>query len=93
MDFLLNAIVSALIMPFQLMLIPIDSVLSHINGIETIPNSISSILGYVGNIPQTLVNLFGLNPLLWNSLLLVFVAYLGLIPAVNGVKKIVAWLP
>lgn len=94
MDFsgLISALVSALIMPFQLVLSPIDALLNNINGIDVIPNAISSITTFVGTIPQTLVSLTGINPVIWNATMLVFVAYIGLAPAINGVKKIIAWI-
>lgn len=94
MDFsdLIGALVTALLMPFQLVLVPIDNLLNNINGIEVIPNAISAFVGFVGSIPETIVSLFGLNPVLWNATLLVFVAYIGLAPAINGVKKIIAWI-
>ena len=89
---LVSALVSALLLPFQLVLSPIDALLNNINGIEVIPQYISSIGTFIGTIPQTLVSLIGLNPLIWNATLLVFVAYIGLAPAINGVKKIIAWI-
>lgn len=94
MDFsdIINALVTALLFPFQLILTPIDALLNNINGIEVIPNAISSVVSFVGSLPQTIVSLFGVSPLLWNATILVFVVYIGLAPTVNGVKKIIAWI-
>lgn len=89
---IITALVSALLIPFQLVLVPIDTLLNNINGIDSIPSSISSITQFVGTLPQTLVVLTGANPFLWNTLFLVFVTYIAAAPAINGVKKIVDWV-
>jgi len=92
LSFITDAIVNILFLPLQLILAPVDALLAQIPGIGQIPAAISSMGNFIGSIPSTLVSLFGINPIIWNSLFLTFVLFIGLAPAIQGVKKIWAWV-
>ena len=53
---LFDAILSFFMFPLHVILTPVDYLLKQIPNIDVIPNSISAIVGYVGNIPSTLVS-------------------------------------
>lgn len=91
-DSFVNVFLSALLAPLQIVLTPIDALLNQIQGIQVIPNSISAIGQFVGTIPQTLVVISGINPVIWNALFSVFVLYIGLAPTIQGLKKVWAWI-
>lgn len=84
----LDVISSILLLPLQLLLLPIDAFLSQIDGLEVIPDSIEAITGFVGTIPETVLYLTGINPVLWNATILVFVAYMTASPTINMLKTI-----
>lgn len=86
--FITSIIVQVLIIPIQVIIVPIDAFLNLIPGISIIPDSISAVAGFISTIPSTLVSLFGINPLLWNATILLFIAYIALVPGINLVKKI-----
>jgi len=92
MDTIISNIITVLAMPLQLILIPFDMLLSQINGIEAIPQALSDITQFFTTIPETIVKLLGINPILWNGLFLTFVLYYTLAPSIQIVKKIVAWI-
>lgn len=92
MDNLIDTVINLLLIPLQLVLTPIDMLLSRINGLEIIPQAIINITSFVGSIPSTLVNLTGLNPLLWNLFFSVFITYMLLSPGINIIKKVWAWV-
>lgn len=89
---ILDILITVLILPLQVVLIPIDALLAKIPGIAAIPAAISGVLSFVGSIPSTIVSLTGIQPLVWNALFVIFVLYIGLAPAIQGVKKVWAWV-
>ena len=91
MDFL-GLILDIALLPLQLVLIPIDSLLANIPGIGLIPSYIQSLFSFIGGIPQTLVALTGIAPLLWNIAIGTFILFFTLSPTINVVKKLWAWL-
>lgn len=92
LDFILDIIITILFVPIQVILLPIDALLAQIPGIGIVSGSISAISSFIGSIPSTLVNLVGLSPLLWNSLLLLFILYVSLAPVIQMAKKVWAWI-
>jgi hypothetical protein len=92
LDFIIDAFVTLLILPLQVVLIPIDALLAKIPGISAIPQAINGILQFIGSIPSTMVSLTGINPFIWNSLFLVFLLFVGLAPAIQIIKKVWAWV-
>ena len=91
MNPVIDALVTFLLLPLQLILIPIDAFLAKIPGLAAIPSAISNIGQYIGHFPSTIVNLIGVNPLLWNTVFLTFLLYITVVPAINLLKKIWAW--
>lgn len=89
---ILDTIVNILFVPLQLVLLPIDALLAQIPGITVIPQSINYIVSFIGTIPETIVALFGISPFLWNAQFLLFIIYIGVLPLINGVKKIWEWV-
>lgn len=81
-----------LVIPLQLILIPVDALLSQIPGLSVIPVSINAIVSLVGNIPSTLVHITGTSPILWNATIIVLILNLTAIPAINIGKRIWAWV-
>ncbi len=72
-----------------------DAILSFfmfIPNINVIPESISAIVGYVGNIPSTLVSLTGISPVIWNAIISTLLLYFAVIPTINGIKKLINWI-
>ena len=94
MDFstIIANIVAVILSPLQLILIPVDKLLSQIPGIGIIPASISSITGFVGSLPSTVVSLLGVSPILWNAVISVFLLNFTLLPSIQLLKKIWAWI-
>lgn len=91
MDFVAFLIDVALL-PLQFILIPIDALLAQIPGIGMIPSFISNLFSFIGQIPQTLVSLTGLSPILWNLAIGAFLVFFTLSPAINIIKKIWAFV-
>lgn len=91
-DFVTDTIITILLLPLQAVLIPIDALLAKIPGIGAIPSAINGILQFVGSIPGTILNLTGINPILWNTMLSIFVLYIVLAPGIQGMKKVWAWV-
>jgi len=91
-DPIVDAIVNILLFPLQVIFIPIDHFLAQIPGIGIIASSIRSMTSFVGSLPETLVNLIGLSPVLWNIFFTLFMLFIVLAPAINMVKKIWAWV-
>lgn len=85
-------IVDVLLLPLQLVLVPIDALLSHVPGLSAVPAAIGSIFLIIGSIPATIVGLIGLNPVLWNILVITFVLYITAAPGINLLKKMWAWV-
>lgn len=90
--FVTSVLIDIMILPLQLVLVPIDYLLANIPGIAAIPSAISGVLSLIGAIPSTLVYLFGINPLIWNSLIMTFLAYITFSPTIQFAKKIWAWV-
>lgn len=85
-------ILDVALLPLQLVLIPVDALLAQIPGIGLIPGYISSLFSFIGSVPQTIVALTGLSPLLWNLAIGTFVVFFTLSPTINIIKKLWAWL-
>ena len=66
-----DAILSFFMFPLHIILTPVDYLLKQIPNIDVIPNSISAIVGYVGNIPSTIVS-FTISPIKIPSSLILF---------------------
>lgn len=92
MDVVLDGLMTLLILPLQLLMIPIDYLLSNIEGIEMIPDAITAVMDFIGSIPETLVTLMGINPVLWNVIFVLFVFYIGAAPSIQIIKKVWAWI-
>lgn len=85
-------ILDVLLLPLQLIMVPIDSLLAQIPGIGQIPSYIASFFSFIGNMPATVVRLTGIAPAIWNTALLVFLLFFTLSPSINVAKKIWAWV-
>lgn len=92
LDQVLDVFLNIMLLPLQVVLLPIDALLAQIPGIAAIPQTLNSFTTFIGDIPETLVALTGINPLIWNMLITVFVLYLGLAPAIQGIKNVWAWV-
>ena len=86
-----DAILSFFMFPLHIILTPVDYLLKQIPNIDVIPNSISAIVGYVGNIPSTIVSLTGISPVIWNAIISTLLLYFAIIPVINGLKKLINW--
>lgn len=89
---LFDAILSFFMFPLHVILTPVDYLLKQIPNINIIPESISAIVGYVGNIPSTLVSLTGISPVIWNAIISTLLLYFAVIPTINGIKKLINWI-
>lgn len=89
---LFDAILSFFMFPLHVILTPVDYLLKQIPNIDVIPNSISAIVGYVGNIPSTLVSLSGISPIIWNAIISTLLLYFAVTPTINGIKKLINWI-
>lgn len=87
-----DAILSFFMFPLHIILTPVDYLLKQIPNIDVIPNSISAIVGYVGNIPSTIVSLTGISPVIWNAIISTLLLYFAIIPVINGIKKLINWI-
>lgn len=92
LNFVTDILITILILPLQLVLVPLDALLAQIPGIGIVPSSFAGLTSFVGSLPSTMVNLVGLNPILWNMFFLTFVLYITASPTVSLVKKIWAWV-
>jgi hypothetical protein len=92
MNDIINGAIAVLILPLQALLIPFDALLAQIPGIGIIPATLTSVLGYIGSLPSTLVSLSGINPIIWNALFLTFVLYFTSAPVIQFIKKVWAWV-
>lgn len=84
-------IVNLLLLPLQLVLVPIDFLLSKITGIETIPNALEAVIGFVGTLPSFFVSVLGIQPIIFNLIFTIFLLYFTLVPAINGLKRAWSW--
>ena len=87
-----DAILLFFMFPLHIILTPVDYLLKQIPNIDVIPNSISAIVGYVGNIPSTIVSLTGISPVIWNAIISTLLLYFAIIPVINGIKKLINWI-
>lgn len=92
LDFVVDILVNILILPIQVLLIPIDSVLAQIPGISIVPSALSGFSGFIGSIPQTIVSITGIYPQLWNMFFLSFILFMTVMPSINLIKKVWAWV-
>lgn len=92
LDFLTDALITILLLPLQMIFLPVDFLLDQIPGIAAVPDAISNVTQFIGSIPGTLVNILGIQPLIWNALFVTFVLYIGLAPAIQAIKKVWAWV-
>lgn len=90
-DNLFQAFVDLAMIPLKLILAPVDYFLAQIPGLDAIPQALSAVVGYVGNIPSTFVSLLGINPALWNGIIFVVLAYCAAFPLVSVFKKVMNW--
>ena len=90
--FVTDVIITILILPLQVVLLPIDALLAQIPGIGIVASSITQLTSFIGTIPETLVNLTGIAPLLWNVFFLTFILWLTATPTINMLKKVWAWV-
>lgn len=81
-------LLDVMLLPLQLILIPIDALIALIPGLDVVPGYITAISSFVGDIPSTIVNLSGVSPILWNAVFLMFLTYISLAPSVNLFKLI-----
>lgn len=89
---LFDGFITMLFLPLQVIFAPIDALLNQIPGISSISAYLSQFASFISTIPEFIVNFFGINPLLWNGVLIVFVLYLLIIPTINVVKVLLTWL-
>lgn len=89
---MVEGLLEILLLPLQLLLIPVDALLNQIPGLSIIPVSIMAIVDLVGNIPSTLVYITGLSPILWNTTIFIMILNLTAIPAINMGKRVWAWV-
>lgn len=89
---IVGMVINVLMIPIHFILAPIDMFLDQLPGIKVVPDSISAITGLIGSLPSTMVNLIGLSPILWNILFTSFVLFVTLVPAINALKKVWAWI-
>ena len=92
LSFIVSIIVSVLLLPLQVILIPVDALLAQIPGIGIIPSAIIAVTTFIGSLPSTLVNVLGINPAIWNVFFLTFILYVTASPAISVIKKVWAWV-
>lgn len=92
LDSIIDTVIALLLLPLNAVMLPIDLLLSNIPGIDIVATTIRSVIGVIGSIPSTLVNLFGIVPALWNIPILLFVLWMFTAPAINMIKKLWAWV-
>lgn len=78
-------------LPLRVIIAPIDYFLAQIPGLDAIPAALSAVSSYVGSIPGLLVSLTGINPVLWNAVIFVLLAYFGIVPLAGAIKKVLNW--
>lgn len=86
-----EAVLNFSLIPLKMILMPVDYFLANIPGLNAIPEALQAVSGYVGKIPETVVALIGINPVLWNAAIAVLLGYFAVVPAVNGIKKLINW--
>lgn len=89
-DFL-SVVLDVLLWPLQVVLIPVDALLAKIPGIGAVPHAINAVVSTVSYVPSTLVSIFGIQPILWNALFLIFILYIALAPSIQTIKKFYSW--
>ena len=89
---IIHTIATILILPLQIVLVPIDMIFAQIPGIGVIPSAIRSILTFIDSIPETIVYLLGINPILWNCIFIAFTLYITASPTIQIIKKVWAWV-
>ena len=88
----LDTIVTILFLPIQLVLVPIDLLLSNFKELSVIPQSIAAAMQFVSFWPSTVCYLFGISPVLFSLIFVTFLLYIGIIPAINGLKRVWEWI-
>lgn len=85
-------IVSAVMLPMVIVFAPIDALLQFIPGISELPQYIFSVINFVGTVPDTLVTISGLSPILWNLSFNLFLLYIVIAPSLNLIKIVLEWI-
>lgn len=88
----IDVILTVFLLPLQLILLPFDLLLSRIPDIGLIPTTLTSVISYIGQLPTTLVHISGVNPILWNITVTIFLLFVSGVPIINMFKKIWAFL-
>lgn len=88
----LDTIVTILFLPMQLVLAPIDLLLSNFKELNVIPQSIGAIMQFISFWPSTICYLLGISPVLFSLIFITFLLYIGVIPAINGLKRVWEWI-
>lgn len=88
----LDTVVTILFLPLQLVLVPIDLVLSNFKELSVLPQSLGAIVQFVSVWPSTLCHLVGASPVLFSLVFTTFLLYVGLVPVLNGLKRAWEWV-
>lgn len=92
LDFITDALITILLLPLQVLFIPIDFLLEQIPGISAIPDAISGVTTFIGAIPSLIISILGIEPLIWNALFMTFILYITAAPGIQLIKKVWAWV-
>lgn len=88
----LGVMVDFAVFVIQLILQPIDLILRHIDGLQDIPVFLNQLFSLIGSVPEFVVAFTGISSGLWNIMVTTIVLFLTAVPAVNAVKKVIAWV-
>ena len=86
-----DIVISLVMIPMILVFTPLDLMLTFIPGLTVIPAFIHSLTSYLSGIPDTMVSLTGLNPILWNIVFNAFLLYMFVSPTINLIKLVLHW--
>lgn len=89
---MIETILNVMLVPLQVILLPIDALISQIRGLELIPSLLNQLTDLFQNIPATFVHLIGVQPIIWNAFLTIFILDLTVVPSINILKRIWAWI-
>lgn len=88
----LDTIITILFLPLQLVLVPVDLLLSNFKELAVIPQSIGAVVQFVGVWPSTICYLFGINPVLFSLIFTTLLLFIAVVPLVNGLKRAWEWV-